>query len=98
MTTLTRGGREAGISQGRSENPLAHKGRGDSSSRQFFGGMFEEPAIGVCQSFAQGDAGTPAERAQARDVEELARRAVGLRPVVAEAAGEAHDLGNDLGE
>lgn len=41
----------------------------------------------------KGDAGAPAERGETADVEQLARRAVGTRDVVADRAGVADDGG-----
>src|SRR5690606_34971570 len=58
----------------------------------------QEPAIGLLDAAAQVRLVAPAGRVQAAHVEELARRAVRLRPVVDDLARPARDLPHDPGE
>ena len=51
--------------------------------------------VGKCYPFAQVDLRLPPERRHARDVEELARRAVGLRGVVDKLAEVAEHFGDE---
>src|SRR4029077_4236059 len=51
----------------------------------------QEPSVRGADALFQSDAWRPAERREARGVEELARRAVRLRVIEAQLAAEAHD-------
>src|ERR1700729_2101023 len=55
-----------------------------------------EPVVGRCYTLREPDAGLPAERGEAADVEELARRAFGPRGVQRDLAGEAGDVREGL--
>ena len=56
--------------------------------------MFQEPVVGVAEAVGQVDAGAPAEAAQAGDVEQFARGAIGFARVEDELALEADDFGD----
>ena len=60
--------------------------------------VLEEPAIGRLDALAQPDAVAPAERVEARDVEELLRRAVGLGRVENEGRAGVDDVAHHLRE
>ncbi len=58
----------------------------------------EIPVVGRADAVRERRLRVPAERAQLADVEQLARRAVGLAAVEDERAAEADDLGDQLRE
>src|SRR4249919_440828 len=68
------------------------------SGRAQFVLVREEPAVGFLDAFTQADARLPAKAVQAADVEQLARRAVGLAGVVDDRAFEAGDLLHEFGQ
>src|SRR5262245_53082390 len=60
--------------------------------------LVAEPLVGRHQPVAQLDLRRPAESAEARDVEQLARRAVGLGGVPHEFGAGVDDLADGLGQ
>ena len=60
--------------------------------------VLQIPAIGRFDTLAQTDLRAPAHVREARDVHQLARRAVGARRVGLDPAREARDLGHQLRE
>lgn len=58
--------------------------------------MGEKAAIGVFQAVAQADPGAPAQGRKARDIHQLARRAVGLDGIGFDPPGKACHLGNHM--
>src|SRR5271155_1109774 len=58
----------------------------------------EVPGVRALDALAQWDARVPTEGVQTRDIEELARRAVGLGRVEGDRALEPHDIGDQRGE
>src|ERR1051325_4037582 len=60
--------------------------------------VLEEPAIGLRQALLQRRLRRPAERGQLRDVQQLARRAIGLGGIEPQRALEADHLLNELSQ
>src|SRR5271169_5009667 len=79
--------------------------KASSSARRLLVGLgadgvivLDEVGIHALQSFAQRYRRMPAQRVDAGDVEELARRAIGQRRVKLDLAAEADDLGDQASE
>src|SRR6266478_318543 len=62
------------------------------------GAFLQKTRVRKAQAFFQRDPQPPAERAELRGVEELLRRAVGLRAVVSDAGVALDDVLDDFGQ
>src|SRR5262249_6446076 len=60
--------------------------------------MSDVPVVALPEPLLQAGARTPAQRRQARDVQELARRPVGLAAIIDEAAAIADHASDGFGE